>query len=163
MIERPIPMRKNAGTHLPCSHLNANGSSTPKRRMRKHLRRRGVSLLEVILAIAILGIALMIIGELIRIGFRSASEARLRSEAQMACDTKMAEIVAGAIALESANGVSIEESPEWVYDVSVEQAAIDGLLLVKVTVRQADADDPMIFDVSRFMPDPDYDPSELQQ
>ena len=125
-------------------------------------QRKGLSLLEVILAIAILGLALVVIGELIRIGFRSATAARLGSDAQMACDTKMAEIVAGVLPLESTSGGTIDELPGWEYSVETQQAEIDGLLLVKVIVQEVDAADPMIFDVQRFVPDPDYDPAATQ-
>ena len=85
-------------------------------------RSRGLSLLEVILAITILGGSLVLVGELIRIGFRSAAEAKLQSEAQIHCDAKMAEVAAGVLPLESSGGNSSEEDPSWVYSVDIENA-----------------------------------------
>ena len=127
-------------------------------------RRKGLSLIEVILALAILGIALAIIGEILRQGFISASEARWRSEAQLLCDSKMAEVAAGVLPLESSSMTSIEQNPDWEYQIEVTNAEMDGLLRVQVTVQQAAVDtNPLIFRVTRFMPDPDYDPQELQQ
>ena len=61
--------------------------------------RRGLSLLEVILAIAILGGSMAVIFELVRIGVISAIETRVRSEANILCDAKMAEVSAGVIEL----------------------------------------------------------------
>ena len=56
---------------------------------------RGLSLLEVILAIAILGGALVTIGQLIRIGARSAAEARDLTMAQLYAESEMNGIAAG--------------------------------------------------------------------
>ena len=58
-------------------------------------RRRGLSLLEVILAIAILGGALATIGQLIRVGARNAAEARDLTMAQLYAESEMNGIAAG--------------------------------------------------------------------
>ena len=122
--------------------------------------RRGLSLLEVVLAIAILGSALAVIGNLVYLGSRSASNARLYSEAQILCDSKMAEIAAGVLPAESTSGSSIEEAPDWVYAVEVFAAEHVGLLTVRVTVQQAPSvtADPTPFTLTRLIPDPNYEP-----
>jgi prepilin-type N-terminal cleavage/methylation domain-containing protein len=124
--------------------------------------RRGVSLLEVILSIAILGTAMVAITQLLNIGYTSALSSRLRTSAALHCDTKIAEIAAGAIELVSSNGQQIQEDPEWIYSVDVSPGAQMGLLVVTVTVSQADSalPAPISISVVRFMPDPDYDPAE---
>jgi len=53
--------------------------------------RSGLSLLEVILSLAILGISMTAIGHLFNLGFRSAADVQLRSEANMIADSTMAE------------------------------------------------------------------------
>ena len=125
--------------------------------------RQGLSLVEVILALAILGIALAIIGELLRLGYISASEARFQSEAQLLCDSKMAEVSAGVLPLESAGMTSVESNPDWEYGVEVSSAEIEGLMRVEVTLQQIGVDNPLIFRTTRFMPDPDYDPTVVQE
>jgi hypothetical protein len=54
-----------------------------------------LSLLEVILAIAILGGSLAVIGQLINIGARNAISARDLTTAQLYCESKLAEVSAG--------------------------------------------------------------------
>jgi prepilin-type N-terminal cleavage/methylation domain-containing protein len=58
-------------------------------------RNAGLSLLEVILAIAILGGCIAVIGELVRLGARQAEEARELTTAQLLCESKLEEIAAG--------------------------------------------------------------------
>ena len=69
-----------------------SSASRPLAINRRCARRRGLSLLEVILAIAILGGAIAAIGELVRLGVRSASYAKQPTQAHLLCDTRMAEI-----------------------------------------------------------------------
>ena len=127
----------------------------------RHSRRRtGFSLLEVILAIAILGGALTVIGYLVNLGYKHAVNTRMRSEGNILCDTKMAEVAAGVLDLESVNGRYIEENPDWSYSVFIDEAEQNGLLLVTVAVTNTKTANPLTIDVARFMPDPDYDPLE---
>ncbi|HRF02320.1 MAG TPA: prepilin-type N-terminal cleavage/methylation domain-containing protein [Pirellulaceae bacterium] len=120
--------------------------------------RRGLSLLEVILAIAILGGALAAIGELIRLGTRSALAAHELSLAHLLADTRMAEVAGGALDLESVSTATCEEAPDWVYSVTVQSSQQPGLLQVEVLVQQDPAQFavPISYRVFRFLPDPEY-------
>lgn len=121
---------------------------------------RGFSLLEVLLSIAILGGAMVVIGQLVNIGYRSAIEAKIRSDANILVDGKMAEVSAGIIELQSTSSSVIEENPDWMYSVDVQQSGQLGLLMVMVTVEQTpnSASNPISMSVVRLMPDPEYDP-----
>lgn len=99
-------------------------------------RRRGISLLEVILAIAILGGSLAVLGELIRIGTLGAASARDLSTAQILCETKLAEISAGIVTPDPVDSAQADETGEWLYSVASEQIDQQGLLAVTVTVQQ---------------------------
>ena len=130
---------------------------------RNHSRgRRGFSLLEVLLSIAILGGAMVVIGQLVNIGYRSAIEARIRSDANILVDGKMAEVSAGIIELESVSSSLIEENPDWMYSVDVQESTQLGLLMVTVSVEQTpnSTANPISMSVIRYMPDPEYDPLE---
>jgi len=131
---------------------------------RNHRTRTGLSLLEVLLAIAILGGAMIVITQLLNLGYRSAIEARMRTEAALLCDTKMAELAAGVLPLSGTSGEAIEENPNWNYSVSVENASQVGLLAVTVTVAQNNVGNqtPMSLSIVRLMPDPDYDPTATE-
>ncbi len=126
----------------------------------RNRRCSGFSLLEVLLSIAILGGAMVVIGQLVNIGYRSAIEARIRSDANILVDGKMAEVSAGIIELQSVSSSVIEENPDWMYSVDVQQAGQLGLLMVMVTVEQTpnSASNPISMSVVRLMPDPEYDP-----
>jgi type II secretion system protein I len=125
--------------------------------------RNGLSLLEVMLAIALLGTSMVVIYQLMGIGYRSAMEAQLQSDAANLVDTKMAEVSAGVLPLENAGGVPIEEAPEWNYSVEVESSDQIGLLRVIVSVERNDEVEMEGITVVRFMPDPDYDPYALEE
>ena len=101
-------------------------------RSRKEMpARHGLSLLEVILSIAILGVSMAAIGHLYNLGFRSAADVRLRSEANMIADTTMAEVAAGVIDFGSSGG-SVDSNPRWKYQVNSQQSSQPGLLSVTV-------------------------------
>ena len=124
---------------------------------RLHRRiRRGLSLMEVILAIAILGGALAVIGELIRIGARNAATARDLTTAQLYCESKLAELSAGIEDPTAAGEGTLDEFGEWQYTVTSEPLDIEGLLAVTVTVQQnPDAiSRPVSFSLTRWIIDP---------
>ncbi|MFH1269180.1 MAG: prepilin-type N-terminal cleavage/methylation domain-containing protein [Planctomycetota bacterium] len=102
---------------------------------------RGFSLLEVILALAILGGAIAVLGELSRLGMRSAEHARDLTQAQLLSESKLAEITSGLTPPEPEQGVPCEpideeegDEPEWHYSVEVTSVGEEGLLEVRVTV-----------------------------
>ena len=120
--------------------------------------RRGLSLLEVILAIAILGGALATIGELVRIGARNAAIARDLTTAQIYCETKMSEVAAGVVDLSLSGREPLDEFGEWL--CAIETAALDQQELVAVTVTVSQDPDqfsrPVSFTMTRWMIDPAY-------
>lgn len=122
-------------------------------------KRSGLSLLEVVLAIAILGGSMVVLTQLINIGHSNAMDARDMSEAQILCDTKISEVTAGIIPSSSVSGADIVEAPGWQYSMTVDKASIEGLLVVDCTVTQdpAEYSAPMTFRLVRWIPDPDYE------
>jgi type II secretion system protein I len=110
--------------------------AVPRPRPASNGPRRGLSLLEVILAIAIFGGALAIIGELVRIGNLNAAAARDLTDGQRICSNLMNEIAAGVAPPTSVSGAACPEDETWVYSVSAEQTDVPGLLAVTVMVAQ---------------------------
>ena len=116
--------------------------------------------MEVIMAIAIMGMAMVIIGNMVFLGSRSAAKSKWNSEAQILCDTKMAEIASGVLPLQNNSGSSVPENPNWVYSVEVQSSNLEGLLSVTVTVQQSPSVTSFAtpFSVTRLMPDPNFEP-----
>jgi type II secretion system protein I len=101
----------------------------------------GFSLLEVILALAILAGAVAVLGEVARHGLDTARIARDLTSAQLLCETRLAEITSGLVQPDSVeraklDAVSDPSQVGWVYSVEVESTDIEGLLAVRVTVMQ---------------------------
>ncbi len=118
--------------------------------------RTGLSLLEVTLAIAILGGSLAVIGELVRMGSRHAEEAREMTRAQLLGESQMESIVAGIIPAQSLSSTAFEHDPDWTY--AIEVAPLNGTDLLEVTVHVQQAEItrevPLVFSLTRWMLDP---------
>lgn len=118
--------------------------------------RRGLSLLEVILAIAILAGCIAAIGELVRLGMLHAEEARDLTKAQLLCESKIAEIAAGVVPAEAASMAPFEQDPLWTYSVVVNSLDDQSLLSVQVTVQQTESPrgQPLTVSLTCWMIDP---------
>jgi len=112
--------------------------------------------LEVILAIAILAGCIAAIGELVSLGTLQAEEARDLTTAQLLCESKMAEIAAGAVPAEGASSVPFENDPRWLYSVVINSLDDQSLLSVQVEVQQAEflGDRPLTCSLTCWMIDP---------
>ena len=122
-------------------------------------RRRGLSLLEVILSIAILGTSMAVIGEVFYSGYRSAVKARDLSDATLLCDSVMAEIAAGSIELENTSSANVPGMQGWDYSVETVDSDVAGLLLTTVAVRRQGSNN-ISMSIVRMLPDPDYAPED---
>lgn len=129
------------------------------RRTTRRCNRAGLSLLEVMLALAILGASLAAIGELMRIGTRNAELARDLTTAQLLCESTMAEIQLGFIAMQSVGPVQVEDlqyQQEWLYTVTIQPIDTAGLTSVWVQIEQNPEvfSRPVSFAATRWMIDP---------
>lgn len=118
--------------------------------------RRGFSLLEVILALGILVAALAVIGELVRAGIRNAQNARDLSRAQLLCEGKLSEIFAGAAAAQQVSESAFPDNPGWLYSVQTDGSGPQGLIKIRVTVKQDPAEQryPVEFTLAQWIRDP---------
>lgn len=122
---------------------------------------RGVSLLEVILALVILGMAIASLGELTRLGLRYARVACDKSQAALLCESRMAEILAAGTLPETIQSEEVEDpsdptGPVWLCSVAVESTDQEGLVAVRVTLIQDLPLEkrPVEFSLVRWMVDP---------
>ena len=119
----------------------------------------GLSLLEVILAIAILGGCIAVIGELVRLGARQAEEAGELTIAQLLCESKLEEIAAGVIAPEAVGDGPFELDPRWSYSIEVGSLDTPDLLQVTVMAHQVDGSRmiPLSYTLTRWILDPNLE------
>ncbi len=122
-------------------------------------KRSGLSLLEVMLALAILGGALAAIGELMRIGARNAEIARDLTTAQLICESTIAEVQLGFLPLQSIGPVPVSDIQyqlDWLYTITVQPIDQEGLTSVLVRIEQSPEvfSRPVSFTLTRWMIDP---------
>jgi len=110
-------------------------------------------LLEVILATGILLGASIVLAELAGIGSRQATAARDLAQAQLLCQTRLNEIVAGIEPLASVQDTPLADAPGWICSIETEPAARPNMTLVRVTVSQEEGvrGRPKMFSLERWI------------
>jgi Tfp pilus assembly protein PilV len=121
------------------------------------LTRRGITILEVLLSLLILGGAVAILGEFSRNAFRNAKTSRDMTQAELLAESILAKVRLGIIEMESATDVPITNAANlnndtiadtnaisegslsdvlWLYTLEVTDLDDYGLVSLSVTVRQ---------------------------
>ena len=97
--------------------------------------RRGLTLLEVVLAVGIFFASMAAFSQLIANGSRAAVTGQLESQAVLLCESRMAEVVAGAVPMQAVTGQPyVDGDGEWQWGLQVGAGPYAGLLLLEVTV-----------------------------
>jgi general secretion pathway protein I len=96
--------------------------------------RRGLSLLEVIVALAIFLLSLVALSHLVVQSSDRAVEVQQRAQAARLSQSKMAEVAAGAVPLQSQGETPFDEEPDWYWAIEAEQGSVSGLWTVRVRV-----------------------------
>ena len=118
-------------------------------------QRRGFSLFEVVLSLSILLGALTAWSQLIDTGARAGIKAKLQTEAILRCESKLAEMIAGAEALETADGVAFDDDPEhWSWAANVTDGPYLDLLVIQVTATHTGGRDDVSHTLTRYLRDP---------
>jgi general secretion pathway protein I len=127
------------------------------------MNRRGFSLIEVLLAMAILMMSLVAITQLVGIGSDDGLRARFTMRGVRLAESKMAEIEAGAIPLDSAGGGSFEgDDSAWSWTCDVSPGTAPNLHQVQVTVTRDFRGAPFEISIGRLMFDPAFTGSAAQ-
>lgn len=135
--------------------------------------RRGFSLLEILLALAILGGSLALLSQIAETGTAAAREARDLSVARMICQTKLAELLlnnAAGIAPLSVSASQVasfdsQSTTPFLYSVDVQQAPLDGLIAIQVNVEAANSNGgPSLatYSLVRWIVDPALELEQLE-
>ncbi len=101
-------------------------------------RKPAFTLLEVILALAILAGAIAVLGEVMSVAGRNASDAQAEAQAQLLASSVMDEMLAGMteLANQSRQPLEADSAIPWVYSVQLDETTLAGLTSVEVLVEQ---------------------------
>jgi type II secretion system protein I len=103
-------------------------------------RRAGLTLLEVLVALAVFLMSMVGLGTLITMSSDRAIDVRQKGWAIQRCQSKMAEVLVGAVPLESQQDIPFDEDPDWRWSLEVEDSGVIGLMRVTVRVSRQRAD-----------------------
>lgn len=131
------------------------------RRPRRANCRRGLSLIEVIIAMGILVGTTAVLVQLIRIGERQANRAVDMTDAQTLCHNKMAELLAGLGPFSAVESEPLGVDSPWDYSVKIEPVGFRQLYAITVivtehvaepqTVSGEEASNPRSFHLTRWV------------
>ncbi|HEX4590188.1 MAG TPA: hypothetical protein VH120_09695 [Gemmataceae bacterium] len=96
--------------------------------------RSGLSLLEVLAALAIFLFSLVALSQLISIGSGHAREIEWLGQGSLIAQSRMAEALAGSIPLSSQSDATCDEDSDWSWSMDAEPDTPPGLYRVKITV-----------------------------
>jgi hypothetical protein len=126
-------------------------------------QRGGLTLLEVVVALAIFLFSIVAISQLVSIGGERALDVQLHAKASMLCQRELDKRAAGIEAL-GPSSAALADEPDWQCEVDVSDAEVDGLKKVKVTIK-LERQDGRITEatLSRLVMDPSLRGSSLDQ
>jgi len=96
--------------------------------------RAGLSLLEVLVALAIFLFSLVALSRLVDVGSDRARDVQWLGQASTIAQSRVAEVLAGSIPLTSVPESTCDEDNDWSWSMNAEPDAAPGLYRVKVTV-----------------------------
>lgn len=105
-----------------------------KRHIRPNLARRGLTLLEVLLSLGLFLGALAALSQLWYGGVRASVQARLTTQAILRCESKLNEVIAGAVPLQTTGDTPFDDDSNWTWNLHVETGPHTDTLLATVTV-----------------------------
>ena len=105
-------------------------------RLRTAVPRSGLTLLEVIVAMAIFLMSIAAIFQLLSLGNDRAVDAKLKAKTSLRCQSKLSEIIVGAQDLTSTGSYNAcTDDPDMQWKMEATQATAAGLYTVKVFVK----------------------------
>jgi general secretion pathway protein I len=118
--------------------------------------RKGLSLLEVIVALSIFLFAIVAIARLVNLGSDLALDVEQRSRATQLCQSKLSEVISGAVTLTSQSDTPFDEDPSWTWSLDCEQASVAGLwnVTVKASHQGSDGNKVVMCALSQMVLDP---------
>lgn len=117
-------------------------------------RRPGITLIEVLLALAVLLLALAAIGQLVDVGSDRGVEARFHVRGTRLAQAKLAECEAGVIPLSGGGGTFTDDDDAWSWTVDATPETATNLYRVTVTVGRDNRGKRFEISLSQLLYDP---------
>lgn len=129
--------------------------------MLSRARHRGLSLLEVILSLAILGVACTFMAQAMQLSTSNALAAQRQAQAELAAESVMSQVIAGLIPLQPTSawvpvGISASTS-NWSYMISSVNCEVQNMIAIQIDVKDMsnqDVNAPIDLTVVRWIIDP---------
>jgi general secretion pathway protein I len=102
--------------------------------------RHGLSLLEILVALAIFLFSIVALHQALNLGTNSAIEMQQLVQAAQLAQSKMAELYVGAVPLQSQGDTPFDEDPDFTWSVDAQQNTVQNLWNVTVTVTRTRGD-----------------------
>ncbi len=119
--------------------------------------RQGLTLLEVLLSLGLFLGALAALSQLWYGGVRASVQARLTTQAILRCESKLNEVVAGAVSLQSTTDTPFEDDATWTWSLQVLPSEVHAnvlLLIVNVSHPGQGGLSASSYQLSRLLRDP---------
>jgi type II secretion system protein I len=101
--------------------------------------RAGLTLLEVIVSLAIFLFSMVALLHLLSQSGQNALDGSMQTEATLRCQSKLAEIMNGAVPMSSSGWSAFEEAPDWSWEADCQTGQYANLYNVQVGVRRKKA------------------------
>lgn len=96
--------------------------------------REGMSLLEVLIALAIFLMSLIVLGRLVIMAGERARDVQDLARATQLCQSQLAQVIAGAVPLNGQSGAPLDDDPDWTWSLDCSPDDIPNLWSVTVRV-----------------------------
>lgn len=117
-----------------------NTAALRARRFTLNAPRSGLTLLEVLVAMAIFLFSITAISHLLTVSGDRALAAQLRTQASLRGQSKLAEVVAGIQPLSSSGWAAFDDNPDWSWQLNCTQEDVANLWKVQVAVKRQRGD-----------------------
>lgn len=109
--------------------------SSDRRVASRRLRLRGVTLLEVLLALAILGAALAAIATLTNNAINAAQRCEEDTAAAIQCQSQLDRLLASTAPIQETQWRPIDTNEQWLWSAHLSPAPVNGLMVLTVSVK----------------------------
>jgi general secretion pathway protein I len=97
-------------------------------------RQQGFTLLEVVLSMTIFFGSIAMLAQINWNATRAAVQSRMRAQAILRCESKLQEVIAGAVALSDQSNVAFEDDKTWTWSLTTGATNFPELITLEVTV-----------------------------